>query len=157
MHKEVCVCDHCGKVLESEYSRYTLRLEAYTTQSRVEWHYCPDCWKTVKNQLTNAESCEISELRKNYARMQKDIKWYERFTASMIDTFAKCLNSEASFESNQSNDPFSDCGCYAKNTDYTSYTTSTSGEKTIQAEPMGDGPFTIGCCCKNTNKDSQTT
>ena len=37
---------------------------------------------------------------------------------------------------------------------YTSYTINTGGEKTIQAEPVGDGPFTVGCCCENTNKDS---
>ena len=37
---------------------------------------------------------------------------------------------------------------------YTSYTISTNGEKTVQAKPMGDGPFTIGCCCEITNKDS---
>lgn len=35
-----------------------------------------------------------------------------------------------------------------------SYTINTSGEKTIQAEPIGDGPFTVGYCCENTNKDS---
>ncbi|MDT3388208.1 MAG: hypothetical protein LIR46_10685 [Bacteroidota bacterium] len=34
------------------------------------------------------------------------------------------------------------------------YTTSTGGEKTIQAESVGNGPFTVGCCCENTNKDS---
>lgn len=37
---------------------------------------------------------------------------------------------------------------------YTSYTISTSGEKIIQAKPVYDGPFTVGCRCENTNKDS---
>lgn len=38
---------------------------------------------------------------------------------------------------------------------YYTYTVNTgSGEKTIQAKPVGDETFTIGYCCENTNKDS---
>lgn len=33
------------------------------------------------------------------------------------------------------------------------YTISTSGEKTIQAKPVGDGLFTAGCCCDSVYKD----
>lgn len=37
---------------------------------------------------------------------------------------------------------------------FTTTTTTSDGGKTIQAKPVGDGPFTVGCCCENTNKDS---
>lgn len=134
MYKVVYECDCCGKEMQNPKYTLELKTDSLYVQDRASWHYCNECWIQVKHFLSGG------------GVIYKD-------------------NSS----------PFSKCGCYITTTTsdeekvtqgkpiiddkftysspYTSYTISTNGEKTIQAEPAGDGPFTAGCC-ENINKDS---
>lgn len=98
MRKEVYVCDHCGKIFHSTNPYvleipYTVKVEAIIVQDRVEWHYCSDCWKVVKDWLTNKPD-ETGTLKKENERLKKEISWYEKLYKAIVIP----------------NNPFSGCG-----------------------------------------------
>lgn len=137
------ICDRCGAEM-APLPTYTLNLNAqsfyFYKQDQVTWHYCEDCWEDVKKLLIENEpnvlKKTIEELKEENEKLKKDASWYQEFWLAMFKAAQK--NREK----------------YAYSSPYMSYTVSTKGEKTIQAEPAGDGPFTVECCCENTNKDS---
>ena len=139
MYKTSYVCDCCGK--EMHHPMYTLELktDSLCIQDQVSWHYCNDCWGyikkglTKKNELSDLEKT-VEELKEENKKLKKDASWYKQFFTSIFTAF---MNN------------------YYKDTGYgfTTTTTTSGGEKIIQAKPAGDGPFTIGCCCDDIYKD----
>lgn len=138
MYKTSYICDRCGA--EMMLPIYTLELSArsFCVQDQVTWHYCEDCWKDVKKALTENEpnvlKKTIEELKEENEKLKKDASWYQEFWLAMFKAAQK--NREK----------------YVYSSPYMSYTVSTNGEKTIQAEPTGDGPFTARCCCEYADK-----
>lgn len=135
MRKTVYTCDYCGKDMGNS-SEFTVTFKSNGLYEPKEWYYCKECWSKVKKKLTNKKD-NVEELEKENEKLKKDARWYENFFTLMWNAFAESF--------------------YGKNCSerFTTKTTVISNEeKIIQAKPMGDGPFTVGCCCENTNKDS---
>lgn len=142
MYKSIYVCDCCGKEMQSSMYTLELKTNSLCIQDRAAWHYCNDCWGYVKKNLIKKDEISdlektIEELKKENDILQKDAAWSRKFWEAIFKAAAKQEKKDVTY-----------------NSPYMSYTISTSGEETIQAKPMGDGPFTVGCCCENTNKDS---
>lgn len=81
MRKEVYICDRCKKVFHSNDPYvldvpYTLKLEAITVQDQLEWHYCSDCWKVIKYQLTDSESTEEKKIKEENERLKNTVDWW---------------------------------------------------------------------------------
>ena len=139
MYKTTYICDCCGKEMKEPMYALELRTNSLCIQDRVGWHYCNDCWGYVKkglikkNELSDLEKI-VEELKEENKKLKKDASWCEQL---FIPIFTAFMNN------------------YYKDTSYgfTTTTTTSDGEKTIQAKPMGNGPFTIGNCCENANKD----
>ena len=133
MYKTSYVCDCCGKEMQSPMYTLELRTNSLCIQDQVSWHYCNDCWGyikkglTKKNELNDLEKT-IEELKEENKKLKKDASWYQEFWQAMFKAAEK--NKEK----------------YTYSSSGIPYTISTSGEKTIQAKPVGDGLFTIGCC-----------
>ena len=80
----------------------------------------------------------VARFKEANKKCDKAIEWYKLLFALVLNESAKQEKKDVTYSS-----------------PYYTYTVNTGGsEKTIQAKPAGDGPFTIGCCCENTNKDS---
>jgi hypothetical protein len=79
----------------------------------------------------------VARFKKANKECDTAIEWYKLLFALALNESAKQEKKDITYSS-----------------PYTSYTINTGGETTIKAEPAGDGPFTMGCCCENTNKDS---
>lgn len=143
MYKTTYICDCCGKGMQIPMYTLGLSTNSFCVQDRASWHYCNDCWKEIKNRLVGRDSEnveklkeEIDRLKKENKRLQSTVDWWNAIFISLTND---AIRQE---KEKRSSSP------------YTTYTINSGGEKTIQAEPMGDGPFTIGCCCENTSKDS---
>ena len=82
MRKEVYICDRCKKVFHSNDPYYvldvpyTLKLEAVTVQDQLEWHYCSDCWKVIKYQLTDSESIKEKKLKEENEHLKNTVDWW---------------------------------------------------------------------------------
>lgn len=144
MYKSIYVCDCCGKEMQTPMYTLELRTNSFCIQDQVSWHYCNDCWGYVKKDLTKKKELDDLVLEKAITRFKeankeqdKATKWYELLFALALDESAQQEKKDVTYSS-----------------PYICTTVNTSGEKTIQAKPAGDGPFTVGCCCENTNKDS---
>lgn len=142
MYKSIYVCDCCGKEMQTPMYTLELKTNSFCIQDRVSWHYCNDCWGYAKKNLTKKDELSdlektIEELKKENDILQKDAAWSRKFWEAIFKAAAKQEKKDVTYSS-----------------PYICTTVNTSGEKTIQAKPMSDGPFTVGCCCENTNKDS---
>lgn len=122
MYKPEYVCDCCKKIMDKPV--FILNLSSRcdaSTQDQYTWHYCEECWPKVKEML-NGKS-DFEELKKENEKLKKDASWYEQFFTSICMAFLKS---------------------YYKNTGY-GFTTTTTASK------ESNGPFSVGCCCENTN------
>ena len=143
MYKTTYVCDCCGKEMQSPMYTLELKTNSFCVQDRAGWDYCNDCWEYVKKRLILKKSelddleKTIEELKKENDMLKNDAAWSREFWEAIFKAAAKQEIKDVKY-----------------NSPYMSYTISTIGEETIQAKPVGDGPFTAGCCCENTNKDS---
>lgn len=145
MYKTTYVCDCCGKEMQSPMYTLELKTNSFCVQDRAGWHYCNDCWEYVKKRLILKES-ELDDLvlEKAVARFKEANKEWDKAINWYKLVFAFALNESAQQEKKD----------VTYSSPYYTYTVNTGGEKTIQAKPIGNGPFTTGCCCENTNKDS---
>lgn len=147
MYKSIYVCDCCGKDMGNS-PEFTVKFKSNTlaVQEPGEWHYCCKCWGQVRTLLSTKKN-ELNDLvlEEAVARFKEANKEWDRAINWYKLLFAFALNESAQQEKKD----------ITYSSPYYTYTVNTgSGEKTIQAKPVGDGPFTIGCCCENTNKDS---
>lgn len=78
----------------------------------------------------------VAKFKEANKECDKAIEWYKLLFALALDESAKQEKKDVTYSS-----------------PYYTYTVNTGGEKTIQAEPAGDGPFTTWCCCDNVYKD----
>lgn len=135
MRKTIYVCDHCEKDMENSPAfTVSFRSNSLAVQEPGEWHYCHDCWGQVRTFLST---------KNNVSWVKVDDQYGFFITTTTTSDEEKITQGKPII-----NDKFT------HSSPYMSYTISTNGEKTIQAKPAGDGPFTIGCWCENTNKDS---
>lgn len=146
MYKSIYVCDHCGKDMGNS-PEFTVKFKSNTlaVQEPGEWHYCCKCWGQVRTFLSTKKS-ELDNLvlEEAVARFKEANKECDTATEWYKLLFALALNESAKQEKKD----------VTYSSPYICTTVNTIGEKTIQAEPVGNGPFTVGCCCENTNKDS---
>lgn len=145
MYKTTYVCDCCGKEMQSPMYTLELKTNSLCIQDRAGWHYCNDCWGYIKKRLTLKES-ELDDLvlEKAVARFKEANKDWDNAVKWYGPLFALALAE--SIQQEKKNVTYS--------SPYYTYTVNTNGEKIIQAKPASDGPFTAGCCCEDTNKDS---
>lgn len=142
MYKTIYMCDCCGKEMTLPMYTLELRTNSLCIQDQVTWHYCNNCWGYIKKSLTKKNELNdlektVEKLKEENKKLKEDASWYQEFWSAMFKAAQK--NREK----------------YTYSSPYMTYTVNTSGEKTIQAEPAGDGPFTVGgCCCENVDKDS---
>lgn len=141
MYKSIYVCDCCGQEMQSPMYTLELKTNSLCIQDRANWHYCNDCWGYIKKSLTKKKELDdlektVEELKKENDMLKNDAAWSREFWDALFES-ARQEKKNVTYSS-----------------PYICTTVNTSGEKTIQAEPVGDGPFTVGCCCENTNKDS---
>lgn len=164
MYKSIYVCDCCGKEMQTPMYTLELRTNSFCIQDRVSWHYCNDCWGYVKKNLTKKDKIDdlektIEELKKENDTLKNDAAWCRDFWEAIFKS-AKCTDYGPFTTITTSDEEKITQGKpiigneFTYSSPYICTTVNTIGEKTIQAEPAGDGPFIVGCCCENTNKDS---
>lgn len=117
MYKAAYICDCCGA--EMEKSLYTLHLTtgSRSVQDQTAWHYCADCWESIKKRLTLTKS-ELDDLAlekaiERFKEANKDwdnaVKWYGPL-------FALALAENVQQEKDKNGNLFTGCECCAENT-----------------------------------------
>lgn len=112
MYKAAYICDCCGA--EMERSLYTLHLTtgSRSVQDQTAWHYCADCWESVKKGLTLTKS-ELDDLAlekaaERFKEANKDwdnaVKWYGPL-------FALALAESIQQEKDKNGNLFTGCEC----------------------------------------------
>ena len=84
VYKAAYICDCCGAEIERPFYTLNLTTGSCSIQDQTAWHYCADCWESVKKGLTLTKS-ELDDLalekaieRFKEANKEWDnaIKWY---------------------------------------------------------------------------------
>lgn len=151
MYNTFYTCDCCGKQMDKPDIVLTTRKDNFLSiedrvnfiENRDTWHYCDDCWKEIKNRLIGRDSENVEKLKEEIDRLKKENKRLQGIVDWWNSIFIVLTNDAIKQEKEKRN-----------SSSYTTYTINSGGEKTVQANPVGDGPFTVGCCCENSSKDS---
>jgi hypothetical protein len=128
MYKTSYICDCCGAEMAS-LPAYTLSLgtQSFCIQDQVTWHYCDNCWDKIKDRLVGRDSENVEKLKEEIDRLKEENERLQNTADWWNSIFVVLINNAIKQEKEKRS---------------TTYTTN------------NDGPFTTGCCCENTSKDS---
>lgn len=84
MYKAAYICDCCGAKMVRPLYTLNLTTGSRCVQDQANWHYCADCWESIKKRLTLTKS-ELDDLAlekavERFKEANKDwdnaVKWY---------------------------------------------------------------------------------